>query len=187
MLVTDPLCDRHMNIWFLIGVVNLLNNLCLGQFTDHEIRSLRRRAKDADLSDDDIETLNTRISDSLVLRNELITMKQNDPHNKEAIDAMASQLRESYRELVAKTNPLGNRRGMSAAERAIERHKARRALQEAAEEKLRLEMEQLDYIANSRKLVLVDESIQQLRRRGEAYELTEDSTCTLPLPLPSTI
>lgn len=150
---------------------------CSSQFTDVEIRNLRRRAVDSGFSLSEFEALERQITESLNLRRSLHELKMKNPLERERIEDLSLSLREKFRELLTQTNPMANHRGTSAAERAIERLHRRRAIKQAEEEKLRLEREQLDYIANTRKLQLVDESIRSLKARGEAYELRFEGWC----------
>lgn len=158
---------------FLLTLLWLFDSYS-SQFTNVEIRNLRRRAKDAGFSNADMISLESQIADSVNIRYELDMIKKNEPHEITKINDMSSLLRDKFRELIAKTNPVFNQKGTSAAERAIERLKIRRSLKAAEEEKQRMEREQLNYVANTKKLKLVDESIRVLRARGVTYELKSE-------------
>jgi hypothetical protein len=161
-----------LNLFFLISVWTF--DSCLTQFTDAEIRNLRRRAKDAGLHGSDLDIVNSHIAESIIVRDNLHVLKKREPHETIKINDMSLMLREKYRELVVKTNPVANKKGTSAAERAIERLRSRRAIIAAEEERQRIEREQLDYVANTRQLKLVDESIRVLQARGVTYELNNE-------------
>mmetsp|Transcript_9037 Transcript_9037/g.13583 ORF Transcript_9037/g.13583 Transcript_9037/m.13583 type:complete len:319 (-) Transcript_9037:89-1045(-) len=170
---------RHIHILTLMGLL-WYSDVCFSQFTDSEVRMLRKRARDSSLGYDEMRALEEEISASLALRDELHFLRRSGTSEQDRITWISEKLRGGLRQLMEDTKPVGlSTRGTSAAAAAIERAHIREARLREIYEREQAEKEHEAYVSNTRRMELVDQAIRDLRARAAQHQLDTRSLVRL--------